>query len=208
MWQMAVQAAIKAGGNYLAGRQEARQLEQQNKRIDEANLKNALETVEEISSLSVQNLFIRDQAARLRSQVSRSAMLGAAGYEANAAAAGVVGGSVDAVMNDIERELQQARAEQAISQEMQQYNLNQSLRSLMSASKANVQRRIPVPSRTETFHWASIAAWSDVGQNYAQNYFNFGGGGGQGGGSSVAGRIQNQYTGAQFNSWVAAQRGG
>ena len=204
MWQMAVQAGIKAGGNYLAGLQERERIIHQNKVIDEANLKNALETAQEISSIGIQGLFLRDQSAMLRNQASRDALLGASSAEANAAAAGVVGGSTDAVINDINRELQQSKAGADAAQEIQVYNLNQSLRSLMSRSQANVQRRIPVPSRTELFHWASIAAWSDAGGNYAQNLYQFGGGNQQ---QSVSGSIQNQYTGNEFNSWVAQQRG-
>lgn len=110
-----------------------------NKAISEMNLQNQIRTGYRVGVLNVQ----RGQAAKAAAQSginlgkSKLQALGAA--NANAAAAGSIGSSVDAVVLDIEMQAEQADASLVEDQRVQESNFDSSMRDILMAGQDALQ---------------------------------------------------------------------
>jgi hypothetical protein len=206
MWALIAQGIQAIGGVIIEGKAKNKQAAAENARVREANLLNAIETADSVSTLMGQQVVLRDKASTAHAAAIRQASLSKDSAEAQAAAAGVRGASADAVIQDIDRELGWATASIDSASEVEQFNMQTRLRSLISSSKANVIKGQPVGGTSSLITAAIGQGLLQMGATYASNYFQFGASsatrGTGGGGNAVS-----DYTGADYSTWVAAQRG-
>jgi len=175
MWGLIAQAALSIGGALLKGKQEGKDADAANAAKAKANLANAIDTADSIGTLQAQAGLFKSQAAAARTAAGRQALLGRGSAEAQAASAGVRGASVDAVLSDIDRELGWAEADLERNVDVEQFNMQTRLRSLISNAKANVYGYSPVAGNDTLLSGALMQRALTVGSNYANNYFKFGG---------------------------------
>lgn len=175
MWMMLAQAAasgIKAKLDNDRRKKEIKAQNKANKAADDRTMANAFQ---EVSSFNVQNGMLRVQAAKELQAADKMAYSAAGTVQANAAAAQVKGASVDAVVNDIDRELGEARVATEQSLEAGQYNIQNGIRSVIQqASSALIGQQNPNAGQTSPL----FAALATVGGSYLNNQMKFGGGGG------------------------------
>ena len=174
MWALLAMAALSVGGSLLKGKDEARAARARNVQVEKANLANAVNTAHSVSTLKAQATLFQDQAANARAAAERQALSGASGAEAQAASAGVRGASVDAVISDIDRELGWANANLERTVDIEAFNMQTRLRSLISGAQANVYGYTPVQSTNSIMSDAVVQAGMEAGSTYANSYFKFG----------------------------------
>ncbi len=174
MWALIAQGAMMVGGALLKGRQQAKDAEAANEEKAKANLANAIDTADSISTLQAQAGLYKSQAAAARTAAGRQALLGRGTAEAQAASAGVRGASVDAVIADIDRELGFAEADLERNVDVEQFNMQTRLRSLISGAKANLYGYTPVEGGQAILSGALVQGALAVGSTYANNYFKYG----------------------------------
>lgn len=148
-WLLAAQGAVTAAQGLLQNRQQRAQNKAQNRANAAADLITATNTAQALSALSVQNAAVRTQAAEdiNRAEVAAYAATGTA--SANAAAASVKGASVDAVVNDITRELAEARTTIEQNVEVEQYNLSNRIRETIAGGIASLRGQVDVNRGTQ-----------------------------------------------------------
>lgn len=182
--------AFKAIGGFIAGNKaSAAALNQQtlgmqqeaaawdrnsadNKAIGEANLTNQIRTGYKVGLLNVQRAQAKKRAMQDGFDLSKTAEQALGSANANAAAAGQIGASVDAVTNDIQSKVDDAAAQMGANYEQTSDNfdtqltdlLNQGHDVLRAASKITVQKT-PI-AQTTGIGEALLGAAIDVGGNY------------------------------------------
>jgi hypothetical protein len=174
MWALIAQFALAVGGSLMKSKQEAKQLEKDNESKAKANLANAIDTAATISTLQTQAGLFKTQAAAARTAAGRQALMGKGSAETQAASAGVRGSSVDAVISDIDRELGYANADLERNVDVEQFNMQTRLRSLISGSKANTYGFTPVADGSTQLSGALVQGALVAGSNYANSYFKYG----------------------------------
>jgi hypothetical protein len=143
-----------------------------NKAIGEANLTNTIRTGFKVGLLNVQRAQAKKRIMQEGFDISRlrQQVLGAA--TANAAAAGQIGPSVDAVLADIEQDVQESQTQISAEYEQQSDNfdvqltdiLNAGQDALRSTAKINVIRAGAVEQSNP---WAAVlGAAAEQGGNY------------------------------------------
>jgi hypothetical protein len=206
VWPLLIAAGSQLMNSASQSNAERRAGKQQNQLNKEANLRNALDVAQEISSVQVQQGVLRRTASAQRSAAQRIATLGQGSAEAQAGAIGVRGASVDAVLGDIDRELGWAKAELEQDQELEQFNLSTRLRTAVSGAIANLYGYQSVASTGDIMRGAIVNAGLNAAGQYASNYFQFGGGTSSNfAQSSTMGSSTAGYTGADFSTWSANQ---
>jgi hypothetical protein len=118
----------------------ARENASTNKNLMEMNLQNTLRTAMRVGILNVQAGQARKAAAEQGSSVSqqRQAMLSAA--SANAAAAGVIGGSVQAIADDIMKKADQANQQVDSNLEGSMFNMDTQLTDITNNGTDSIQK--------------------------------------------------------------------
>lgn len=183
--------AFKLVGNIISGnraaaqqyQQYAQQMQQQkfaydrntadNKAIAEANLTNTIRTGFRVGILNVQRAQAKKKAIQdgFDVSVTRQQALGAA--NANAAAAGTIGSSVDAVANDIEQRVGQATNNIATNFEQTEVNFDTQLQDMLwsaqDALRSPEKIDMITPTMPSGFSWGEAIAGAaiDVGADYA-----------------------------------------
>ena len=171
---MAMMFAAQAGGNLLQGLAQREQAKEQNKLIKRQNRVNTLETLHTVSLMELQAAQARQQAASDLSTAGRMARAATGDVVSQAAAAGVKGASVDAAVSDIDRELGEAEAGIERSVIDQTFNIQEQQRSVVAQTKNNLGRLAEIPSIGQVLTRSAVQAVVQTGQQYAQNYFQFG----------------------------------
>jgi len=171
---LAVSFGLSAGRNLLSGMQQRSQIEAQNEATKAQNRLNAMEAVRSIAGTRLQQAAVRQQTAKDLSTAQRMANMATGQATAQAAAAGVRGATVDAVADDIQIELDRAQAEVQDSAIMQEFNLNERIRSIAAQTKMNLGRLTEVPSYGSILFGAVAGGAMSAGSQYAQQYFKFG----------------------------------
>lgn len=174
MWALLATAAFSIGSSLIKGRDNAAAAKLQNVEIAQTNLRNAMDTAQSVNTMQAQATLLKDQAATSRSAAQRQAMLGQSGAEAQAASAGVRGASVDAVLTDIDRELGWANADLERTVDVEGFNMQTRLKSLISNAQAGVFTKLPVASTGEIFGNAIVAGAESAANKYANTYFKYG----------------------------------
>lgn len=201
VWQLFVAAAI----DYYNGEQEGRAARQGiragNQKVRLNNLSVYRETAQEVSGLLAGQSILRRQSSDAWRNADRAALLGLSSADTVAGAAGLQGASIDAIAMDIERELSNAQADIAQNVELEQFNVSQQLRSLMSARRSQLGQEQRVPSTSEIRNAAITSAAMGAINQYASSYFQFGGSKTSKNTASV-GASRSGYTGAAYQSWL------
>lgn len=175
MWLMLAAGAASGIQTALGNKEKQRQIKQANKAAAAADNRTIANAFQEVSALNVQNGMLRVQAAKELQQADKMAYAATGTVVANAAAAQVKGASVDAVVNDIDRELGEARVATEQALEAGQYNIQNKVRSTTySASAALIGQQDPFASDKSPI----MAALGTMGSMYFNNQMKFGGGGG------------------------------
>lgn len=182
-WMLAQGAAagIKAR---LENDERRKALRAENAATRATNSRIIANTGEEISAINVQNGLLRVGAARDLNAASREAYAATGSAVANAAAAQVKGASVDAVLNDIDRELGEARVSTEQALELGQYNITNRIREVTSSAAASILGEID-PNRGATS--PLMSGLMAAGSTYLSSAMKFGGGGSWFGGSLLGG---------------------
>jgi hypothetical protein len=171
---LAVSFGVSTAQNILAGQQQREATKAQNQATKAQNRINAVEAVRAIQGTRMQAAAVREQAAKDLSTAQRMANMATGQATAQAAAAGVRGATVDAVADDIAIELDRAQAEVQDSAIMQEFNLNERIRSIAAQTRMNLGRLTKVPSYGNILASAVAGGAMSAGSQYAQQYFKFG----------------------------------
>lgn len=171
IWMLAATAAMSALQTGVANREKAAQIKAQNKVNYAADLQSLANNAQNINSLLVQNGQLRVSAAKEYNAAEQEAYKAKGTTIANAAAAQVKGASVDATLQDIDRELSEAEVSTDQNFEIGQYNLQQQLRQMMYSAEMGLRGRIdPNTGRQNPLVNGLMAA----GSAYVSSAFRFG----------------------------------
>lgn len=168
-WPLIAMGAISVGQSLLGNRAAARQADAENAARYASNKQTVLNTAQTIGSINVQAAQLRTDAARQLHEAEVLALSATGSATANAAAAGVKGASVDAVTNDITRELGEARVAVEQNLETQQYNLQNRLREVISGASSSLRGEVAAQTTNPL-----LAGAFAVGGAYLNNYMRFG----------------------------------
>lgn len=168
-WPLIAMGALSFGQTLLGNRAATRQAAAENAARAAANTQTVLNTAQTIGSINVQAAQARTDAARQLQQAEVAALSATGSANANAAAAGVKGASVDAVTNDITRELGEARVTVEQNLETQQYNLQNRLREVIAGATASLRGEVTAQTTNPL-----LAGAFAVGGAYLNNYMRFG----------------------------------
>ena len=168
-WPLLATGALSLGQSLLSNRAATRQAAAENAARAAANKQTVLNTAQSVGAINVQAAELRTNAARQLHQAEVAALSATGSAVANAAAAGVKGASVDAVTNDIDRELGEAQVTVEQNLETQQYNLQNRLRELISGAAASLRGEVVA----QTSNPLLDAAFA-TGGAYLNNYMKFG----------------------------------
>jgi len=151
-----------------------------NKAIAEANLQNSIRTAYRAGILNMQRGQSKKRQAELGIGLGRSRMGALAAQNANAAAAGSIGASVDAVVSDIQMQAENADASLVEAARIEDQNEHLELTDLLKAgedalrdpTKINI-RKVVVPEKPSG-RSALIAGLIGAGSAYASTYMSAG----------------------------------
>lgn len=170
-WMLAATAALGAVKTGIENKEKARQIKAQNKVNAAADLQTTVNNAQNIGALLVQGGQLRVSAAKQFNEAEREAYKAKGSGIANAAAAQVKGASVDATLNDIDRELSEAETGIQQNFEIGQYNLKQQVLSLTESAKNSLRGRIdPTTGQQNPLVNGLLAA----GSAYVGSAFRFG----------------------------------
>lgn len=141
IWALAGMAALSAVKTGIENKEKVKQIKADNKVRYAADLETLANNAQNVGSLMVQHGQLRVQAAKEFNAAEREAYKAKGTGEAQAAAAQVKGASVDAVLNDIDRELYEAKLATVQNFETAEYDLNNRLRDLTVGAINSLQGR-------------------------------------------------------------------
>lgn len=176
---MALPALLAIGGlsaaqGIFGGLQQRQQIKAQNKLTKEANRRNVLEAFQGVSAIEVQRGRIRTQTAKNLQLAGRMADEVRGSTRAAQAAAGVKGASVDATLDDIDREQAEVSVELQQQHTAQEYDLNNRIRELMTSTRAGLGQLQKVPSIGSILLGGLVQGGLSAGSAYASQAFSFG----------------------------------
>lgn len=170
-WALLAQAGLGMMQQAQQNAQSQKEIRRINAAAEKANVETVKNLAQAISSVNVQNSYMRVEAARqLRdAEVAAYAASGTAG--ANAAAAGAKGASVDAVLMDIERELNESKSNTESNLELQQYNLTNRIKQLSTQAKGAM---LGLQSPTAMDGNVFVAGLTSAAGSYMNNFTQYG----------------------------------
>lgn len=166
--------AAAAGGSVLTGLMTRKDMAKQNEAIARQNLAQTMQAQESMLAVELQKSFVKQQSAQTMHTARRVASQEAGVQTAMAAAAGVRGASVDAVQNDIQRELGEAIDSARADAVMQEFNLNQQIKQIAASTSLNLTPYHDIPSIGQTLVRGLISGGIQTGSAYAASRFKFG----------------------------------
>lgn len=181
-WAMLAQGAMSAIKTANENKFRRKQVEAANKAAAAADYATVANASQAISALNVQNGQLRVEAAAQLNAAEVEAYKAAGSAVANAAAAGVKGASVDAVVMDIDRELGDVKTDVEQNLEIQQYNLTNRIREVVAGASNSLRGQMNPYSGEQS---PLLNGLMTVGSSYLNNYMQFGGGFGGGGDSGA-----------------------
>lgn len=174
VWPLLLMAGVSAAQSITGGVQQRGVTKSQNRETAKTNRLNTLEAFQGVSAIEVQRGNIRQQTAKNLNLAGRMADQATSTTTAAAAAAGVKGASVDAVVDDIQRESAEVRTELEQQHVAQEYNLNQRIRELMTSTEFNLGSLQKVPSMGSIVAGGVMSGALTAASSYAGAYFKFG----------------------------------
>lgn len=169
LWPLLAVGAMQLGQSLLNNRVATRQAAAENAARAAANRQTVLNTAQSIGAINVQAAELRTNAARQLHQAEVAALYATGTAVAQAAAAGVKGASVDAVTDDIDRELGEAQVTVAQNLETQQYNLQNRLREVIAGAAASMRGEVTAQTTNPLLDVAFA-----TGGAYLNQYMKFG----------------------------------
>lgn len=209
---MALPALLAIGGlsaaqGIFGGLQQRQQIKAQNKLTAAANQRNVLEAFQGVSAIEVQRGRVRTQSAKDLELAGRMADEARGSTRAAQAAAGVKGASVDATLDEIDREQAAVNVELQQQQINQEYDLNTRIRELMTQTQAGLGQFQKVPSVGSIILGGIVQGGLSAGAAYASQAFQFGSFGSSAAGGGTYGQTGVQVGGqAGFRSGVGPGR--
>ncbi|QHJ82063.1 MAG: hypothetical protein [Bacteriophage sp.] len=171
IWMLAATAALGAIKTGIENKEKAKQIKAQNKVNAAADLQTTANNAQNIGALLVQGGQLRVNAAKQYNEAEREAFQAKGTSLANAAAAQIKGASVDATLNDIDRELSEAETSVTQNFEVGQYNLTQQVAMYTQNAKNSLRGSInPNTGQQSPLVNGLMAA----GSAYISNAFRFG----------------------------------
>lgn len=169
VWMLLAAGVMAAGQSAMGNIQSQRAAIAENQARSVANRATVLNAAQTVSAINVQEAAARTDAARQLHEAEVAAYAATGSAKANAAAAAVKGASVDAVTDDIQRELGEAQVTTQQNLETQQYNLQNRLREVISGASASISGIV----RAQTTD-SLVAGLTGAGAAYMNNYMQFG----------------------------------
>ncbi|MNJ09333.1 hypothetical protein D3C77_34770 [compost metagenome] len=170
-WPLVAVGALSMGQSLLGNRVATQQAAAENRARAAANHQTVLNTAQSVGAINVQAAELRTNAARQLHEAEVAALAATGSATANAAAAGVRGASVDAVVGDIDRELSEAQVTTAQNLELGQYNLQNRLREVIAGASASLRGEVSAQTTNPL-----LAGLFSAGGAYLNNYMRFGAG--------------------------------
>jgi len=171
MWPLLAIAGFSGISNYMQGAAQNKQTKADNAAKAKANLSTMRETAQVLNSLAVQSHELLSQAATARATATRQALIGKSTAESQAAAAGVHGASVDAVQQDIERELNWYKSDLSHNVDIEAFNAETQVRSVVANAKARILTPNATTSNSSLFVNSLFTGALSAGSTYASAYF-------------------------------------
>jgi hypothetical protein len=138
---LAATAALQGIKTGIENKEKVKQIKADNKVRYSADLETLSNNAQNVSALMVQHGQLRVQAAKEMQSAEKEAFRAKGQGEAQAAAAQVKGASVDAVLDDIDRELYDAKLTTVQNFETSEYDLSNRLRDLTVSAINSLQGR-------------------------------------------------------------------
>jgi hypothetical protein len=168
------QAAFTFVGAGISGTAARQQEITQRARIELANTNIIREAAQEMSSALLMQTILRRNASNALRNAQSAALGGSASAETLASAAGLKGASIDAVIQDVDRELGFAQRDIEESTNVERFNITQRIKSIASARKAQLMQPNAVRSRGDVLRNAIFETVGSSIDTYSQQQFQFG----------------------------------
>lgn len=168
---MLMMGGMQAGQAMLANKEKVRQTKLENKAREKVDMRNLADAAQQVGSLSMMAAQYRQASTKAKTDAQREIGKARGTAEAQAGAFGLKGASVDAVMQDLDRELGEANVAIERNLENEQYNLGEQLRSLQHATANGMLGQLnPKAGLRNPFMEGAMS----MGTMYAQSYFQYG----------------------------------
>lgn len=154
----------------------ARQNIAENEAIIKANVANTIRTGYRVGLLNIQRGLTRRQMQQKGFDITAATQSALGATNANAAASGTIGASVDAVVNDIRMKQGEAQAQLQNDFEIEEMNFNTQLTELVHQGLDAVQApsKLKLASNKDIMGNALLAGLTTFGSMYAQSKFDLG----------------------------------
>lgn len=166
----------QAGASMLSGlmgdRQAAKQVKAQNKQIAKQNTANRLQAEATVLSMEAQRSALRQQTAKYLELAKRTGIASKGGIKASAAASGIKGATVDSILGDVERDLQEKQFEVENAYEWNNYDLHVQQMSVLSQAKLAATPYQSYLGKGIGGHLVDVGL--QAATTYAGQYFQFG----------------------------------
>ena len=167
-------AGISAASSLFGQSKQAKEIKKQNKLNLQANRANFIEAERTALGLGIQRAAANRQAVKNLEQIKRSAHGQSGSVTASAAAAGIKGNAVRAVLQSIQSDYSEARYEQEEQFQWQMHDLNMQASNMYRQTAANFAGVTKVPSTRSMITNAVVDTALSVGSQYATQYFQIG----------------------------------
>ena len=174
VWPLVAMFATSAVGSMHQQSQQKKQIQKQNKLNAETNRANFLAAEQTALSIGVQKAAAKQQTTKNLELVQRSAYDQGGSVQAAAAAAGIKGNAVQAVLQTIQADYSSARFEQMNQLEWNMYDLNMQINNTYSAARRGELHMQSTPSSGKMLGNALMSGAMSAGSAYAGQYFNIG----------------------------------
>lgn len=173
-WPLVAMFATSAAGSLFQQSQQKKQIKEQNRLNREANRMNFLAAEQTALSIGIQKAAAKQQTTKNLELVQRSAYEQGGGVSAAAAAAGIRGNAVKAVMQSIQADYAAAKYEQDSQLQWKLYDLNLQIQDTYSSALRGALHMQRTPSGGQMLGNALMQGAMSVGQAYADQYFQIG----------------------------------
>lgn len=176
MWALVAYAGVQALQGIMGAKQQNKQIKAQNKLDLETNRANMLEAEYARTALDAQRTAVRDQTAKQLDLANRMRMQAQGGVQAQAAAAGVKGASVEHVVQDIDRDAQERKFELENQHVWTEYDITQQQVNVYGSARAALLRPRRMQSSSQILKGSVLQAGLNTAGLYASQYFEIGSG--------------------------------
>lgn len=170
---MLMMGAMSAGKAALDNKEKIRSAKLENKAREKVDMRNLADAAQQVGSLSMMAAQFRQAATKSSMEADRQVGLARSTNEAQAGAAGIKGASVDAVMQDLDREMSEAQVGIERNLENEQYNLGEQLRQLQHNTANGLLGQMNPRANLRS---PLLEGAMTMGSMYANSYFQYGAG--------------------------------